>query len=131
MQLPEIVKAVFESETFISMATCSADGRPNICNVGGKFLRSDGKIIVVDNYMDKTLKNILENNEVALLVRKDRESYQIKGTARYVTSGAEYDEAYKWMKAVGEKYPVKGALIMEVLSVFNSMSGPDAGKRMA
>lgn len=130
MLLKKEVAEIFKSEKSHQFATSSVDGIPNICNIGAKYIREDGKIVVVDNFMNKTLSNLKENSEVSILIRHERESYQIKGTAIYLTQGEEYEEAYKWMKAIGDKYPARGAIIITVNSVFNSITGPTAGERV-
>lgn len=130
MILKKEIADIFEKELFHQFATSSKDGIPNICTIGAKYLRDDGKIIVVDNFMNKTLANLLENPEVSILIRREKEYYQIKGTAIYHTSGKEYEEAYKWMKAVAERYPAKGAVVVTVHSVYNSITGPTAGDRV-
>lgn len=129
MLLKKEVSEIFENEMYHQFAKVSKDGVPNICNVGAKYIREDGKIIVIDNYMRKTLSNVLENPEVSLLIRRGKESYQIKGTAVYVSVGKEHEYAQKWMKSVNEKYPVKGAIIVTVKSVYNSMSESTAGDK--
>lgn len=129
MLLKKEVSEIFENELFHQFATVSKDGVPNICNVGAKYIREDGKIIVIDNYMRKTLSNVLENPEVSILVRRGKESYQIKGTAVYVSEGKEYEDAHQWMKSVNDRYPAKGAIVVTVHSVYNSMSGSTAGDR--
>ena len=128
--MDENVKDIFENEPYHQLATSSKSGIPNICNIGAKFIRDDGKIVVVDNYMRKTIENLKENSEVAILVRREKESYQIKGVARYVNSGEEYKEGRDWMKSKGDKYPAKGAVIIEVDSVYNSMTGESAGLKI-
>lgn len=130
MLLKNEVAEIFENEAYHQFATSSPDGKPNICNIGGKFIRDDGKIVIVDNFMKKTIANLKENPEIAILIRREKESYQIKGTARYLTSGEEYDQAYKWIKAKGDKYPAKGAIIVTIHSVYNSMTGKNAGERL-
>ena len=130
MLLKKEVAEIFENEAYHQFATSSRDGKPNICNIGGKFIRDDGEIVMVDNFMKKTIANLQENSEIAILIRREKESYQIKGTARYLTTGEEYDQAYKWMKAKGDKYPAKGAIIITIHSVYNSMTGKNAGERL-
>ena len=130
MFLKKEVADIFENEPYHQFATASNDGKPNICNIGAKFIRDDGKIVIVDNFMKKTIANLQKNSEIAILIRKEKESYQIKGTALYLTSGEEYDQAYKWMKAKGDKYPVKGAIIIAIHSVYNSMTGKNAGEKL-
>jgi hypothetical protein len=129
MLLPENVKEIFVNEKCHQLGTCSKDGIPNVCSIGAKYLREDGKIVVVDNYMVKTRENILANPNVSILIRKGGESYQLKGRCSYVTEGEEYEEARKWMKAIGEKYPAKGALIIEVDEIYNSAAGEHAGEK--
>ncbi|MDD2411280.1 MAG: pyridoxamine 5'-phosphate oxidase family protein [Bacteroidales bacterium] len=130
MILKKEIAEIFEQEQLHQFATASCDGIPNICTIGAKYIREDGKIVVIDNYFNKTLSNLKENPEVAILVRREKESYQIKGTAVYVSEGKEFEEAYKWMKAVNEKYPAKGAVIITVHSVYNSIAGPTAGDKI-
>ncbi len=130
MTLTKEVEEIFVNEKYHQLATSSNEGVPNICNIGGKYIRDDGKIIVVDNFMNKTIKNITFNPQVSILIRREKESYQIKGTSEYLTEGDEYKEAYKWMKSKGDKYPAKGAIIITVTEVFNAMTGANAGKKI-
>ncbi len=130
MKLPKKVKDIFVNEAVHQLATSSLDGIPNISNVGAKYLLDDESIVVVDNYMDKTLSNILANPRVAILVRTERESYQIKGSSTYLTEGPIYEEAKKWMGSVSKVFPAKGALLIKIEEIFHSSSGQDAGKKL-
>lgn len=130
MILKKEIAEIFEQEQLHQFATASRDGIPNICTIGAKYIREDGKIVVIDNYFNKTLSNLKENAEVSILIRRVKESYQIKGTAVYVSEGKEYEEAYKWMKAINEKYPARGAVIITVHSVYNSASGVGSGDKI-
>ncbi len=130
MKIPEKVKDIFNNEPVHQLATSSKNGVPNVCNAGAKYLLNDETIIIIDNYMDKTLANILENPLVAILVRSGKESYQIKGRCSYLSSGSLYEDAKKWMKSVGEKYPAKGALKIEIEEIYNSNSGSGAGEKI-
>ena len=130
MKLPKKVKDIFVNEAVHQLATSSLDGIPNISNVGAKYLLDDESIVVVDNYMDKTLSNILVNPRVAILVRTERESYQIKGSTTYLTVDTIYEYAKKWMGSVSKVFPAKGALLIKIEEIFHSSSGPDAGKKL-
>ncbi|MDD5069892.1 MAG: pyridoxamine 5'-phosphate oxidase family protein [Candidatus Omnitrophica bacterium] len=129
MKMPEKVKDIFNNEPVHQFATSSKTGVPNISNVGAKYLLDDETIIIVDNYMVKTLSNIIENPAVSILIRSGRESYQIKGSCSYFISGDIYEKAKKWMKSIGEKYPAKGALQIKVENIYNSNSAPGSGER--
>ena len=130
MKLPKRVKEIFNNEPVHQLATASKTGVPNIANAGAKYLLDDESIIIVDNYMVKTLSNVLENPAVSILLRSGKESYQIKGNCSYFTSGALYEVAKKWMKSIGEKYPAKGVLKIKVEDIYNSNSGAGAGERL-
>lgn len=127
MKLKEEIYEIFVTEKCHQFATSTKSGIPNICNIGGKYIRDDGKIIFIDNYMKTTISNIKENPEVSILIRREKESYQIKGTAIYLTQGEEFNEAHKWMKSKGDKYPAKGAILITIHTVYNSMTGDNAG----
>ncbi len=130
MKMPKKVKEIFNNELVHQLATLSNTGIPNISNIGAKYLLDDETIMVVDNYMKKTLSNIIENPAVAILVRSGKESYQIKGRCSYLKSGPIYEEAKKWMKSIGTKYPAKGVLKIKVEEIFNSTSGCGSGERI-
>lgn len=130
MKIPEKVRDIFVNEPVHQLATSSAAGAPNIANIGAKYLLDDETVIVVDNYMKKTLSNVLENPLVAILIRKGGESYQLKGRCRYLKSGPMYDKAKKWMKSIAEKYPAKGALEIKVEEIYNSASGSGSGEKI-
>jgi len=128
MKIPDEVKEIFKNEKCHQLATTSAEGVPNICNIGAKYLRDDDAIVIVDNYMKKTLANVLSNPNVSVLIRREKVSYQIKGKCRYINKGSEYEQVKKWMKSVAERYPAKGALIITVEDIFDSTTGPNAGE---
>jgi hypothetical protein len=130
MKIPEKVKDILVNEPVHQLATSSVAGVPNVSNIGAKYLLDDETIIVVDNYMKKTLSNILENPVVAILIRRGSESYQLKGKCRYLESGPIYSKAKNWMKSISEKYPAKGALEIKVEEVYNSASGFDSGEKI-
>jgi len=130
MKIPKKIKEIFNNEPVHQLATSSKTGIPNISNVGAKYLFNDETIIIVDNYMVKTLSNIIANPVVSILLRSGKESYQIKGSCSYVTSGALYEEAKKWIKSIGEKYPAKGVLKIKVEDIYNSNSGGGAGEKL-
>ena len=130
MKIPEKIRQIFDSAPVHQLATSSCAGIPNVCNVGARYLWDEETIIIVDNYMKKTLSNVLENPVVAVLFRSEKESYQIKGRCCYLDSGPLYEEARKWMRSRGDKYPVKGALKISVDEIFNSAGGPGAGDKI-
>ena len=130
MKMPAKVRTMFESEKYFQLITASPQGVPNACTIGAKYVQDDETIVIIDNYFKKTLENLTANPKVALLARTEKVSYQIKGTGRYLTEGAEYEKARDWMKARGSKYPAKGALYVAVEETYHSTAGPNAGKKV-
>lgn len=72
----------------------------------------EGKIWLINYFMDKTLSNILGNRSVALVCWRKMMGYQIKGVVSYVTSGQDFDEAVKWIKSILPDRVVKGLIII-------------------
>ncbi len=72
----------------------------------------DGKIWLIDYFMNKTLANILNNKSVAFVCWRKMMGYQIKGVVSYTTSGQDFDEAVKWIKSILPDRVVKGLIIL-------------------
>lgn len=87
----------------LSLATCDLENRPNTVAVSYCRVVEGNKILITDNYMNKTRINLLMNNKVALAIwtSDQKEGYQFKGIAEYLISG-------KWKKAVNEDPNNKG-----------------------
>ncbi len=72
----------------------------------------DGKIWLINYFMDKTVSNILEQKDVSLVCWKAMMGYQIKGFAQYLSEGSDFDEAVSWIKSVLPDRVVKGLIII-------------------
>lgn len=72
----------------------------------------DGKIWLINYFMDKTLSNVLGSKVVALVCWRKMMGYQIKGNVSYVTEGQDFDEAIKWIKSILPTRIVKGLIIL-------------------
>ena len=59
---------------------------------------------------------------------KPREAYKFNGTARYVTSGPEYDFANSAMKKKTPNRNFKGVVVIKVEQVYDVKAGPTAGQ---
>jgi len=129
MKIREDIENILLSEKYFQLATVSEKEIPNICTIGAFYLE-DEKIIIIDNYFNKTLENINNNNNVSILIRKEKESYQLKGKGKYFSSGEVYLKAREWMKNKNDKYPAKGVLIVNVEDIYNSIPGDNAGEKI-
>jgi len=72
----------------------------------------DGKILLVDYFMEKTVENVLKNDSVSLVCWKDMKGFQIKGICDYLTSGEHFDETVEWAKTEHPDRTVKGVLLI-------------------
>jgi len=117
-RLPEEVKsAMAAANDAFPFATCSKDQVPNLIYLTYLKVVDDETVLVADNYLDKTLRNIQENPRACFAVRdKEKGSYQVKGSIERKTSGPLYEEVQKWVEA---KHPRKAAVILHVEEVYN------------
>lgn len=131
VKLPSDVKDVLLKQKLLPIATANAKGVPNVVFVGmWKFL-DDENIMIVDNFFNKTRKNLEENPRVAIVAydAETKKSYQVKGSITIETEGSHYDEAAQM--AASKKLPGKAAVIMHVEEIYNAAYGPNAGMQIA
>jgi predicted pyridoxine 5'-phosphate oxidase superfamily flavin-nucleotide-binding protein len=116
-QLPDAVKKAISKQEIFPVATSSQDQIPNVAYIAYLKVIDDQTILIADNYLNKTRKNILSNGNVAFAVRdEEKGSFQIKGTAERLTEGAMFDEVQKW---VPDKLPKVAAVVMHVEEIYN------------
>lgn len=122
------VRALLEKRTEWVLAT-ESDGNPNCIPVFFTKVLSDGTLAIGDAFMNKTLKNIEKNDRIAISVfEMPPQGYQIKGIAKYVTSGSVVEAMNAAASAFG--LACKGALIVEINEVYVTSPGPDVGKKI-
>lgn len=120
-----------KNKTFI-LATAGKDGKPNGVPVGMANIISDEEIMVVDNLMAKTRKN-LEENPVAAITYwspEDHYGYQVKGKIRLETSGARLDETRQKLKESGFPVTPKAIVILSVEEAYYIGMGKDSSKNL-
>lgn len=95
--LPEEVRKAWDNRNEVAVfSTVREDGTPNCIYVTcvGMF---DDKLVVADNYFEKTRANILAGSKgVILFMTKEGTPYQVKGSLEYHQSGALFDDMKKW-----------------------------------
>lgn len=117
MIIPSSVKQLIES-TPVAIATVMPNGDPNV--IGVAYVKVvDDQIIVTNNFMNQTLKDIEHNPHVAVIVwNQNLEGYKIIGEAKHFQEG-------EWMDFVknipeNKNMPTKGALVITVSKVISS-----------
>lgn len=91
----------------------------------------EGKIWLINYFMDKTLSNILENKSVALVCWRKMMGYQIKGVVSYVTSGQNFDEAVKWIKSILPDRVVKGLIVLTPNEIYDISPTKDTKEKIS
>jgi len=101
----------------VVLATVNNDGMPNIIYVGCVSLYDEERLVVADNFFDKTRKNIESGCKgAALFITDDKKAYQLKGSLEYHRTGPVYDNMKEWNPP---KLPGHAALALVVEEVYS------------
>ena len=100
----------------MALATVGEGNIPHVIAVA--FVKvKDGKMVITDNYMVDTIRNIQNNKNVALAVwnkewQEDCKGFEFSGTAEYHMG----DEWHNFVKSLPENEgePCKGAIVVTV-----------------
>ncbi len=128
---PEMAEIFRANKTFM-LATASLKGVPNVAPMGMVILQDDLETIwIVDNYMNKTLCNMLDNPVAAIsVVQPDGHiAYEFKGTVKIENSGADYEKAVAFAHSKSDKYPAKNLIKISVTEIYCETPGPGAGAK--
>lgn len=86
-KITEEIKTLIENNP-MAVATVMPDGRPNVIGVAFVKVVSENQILITDNYMNQTVKDISNKPNITLLTwDKDMNGYKFVGTANYFSSG--------------------------------------------
>lgn len=119
IKIEKELKNLIENEA-LAFSTSDEKGNPHVIAVGFAKVISQDEILITDNYMNQTPKNLQKNNHVALAVwcanwKKDCIGYELKGIAQYINSG-------KWLEFVkkmpeNKGMPAKGAILIKINTI--------------
>ena len=107
-------KKIFQKGQELVLATASKNGEPN-ANVVESLGFCDGKLMVIDVVMNRTIKNLRANPKICVYGASRGKYYRLTGAVRLVTSGKYFDWCVKYSKG----YKVRTAIIIKVKSVFD------------
>jgi len=125
----EMMEAIEKDLVFL--ATTNNEGIPNVVPIGFARPIDSQSILIADNYMNKTHKNIEENPHVSLVTKDAKMNpYQFKGTAEIFESGKFFDEVVEWAQNVMTKLNPKAAIVVKVTEIYSVQPGPEAGKKI-
>ena len=100
----------------IILATSSLKGDPRAIFVEANQAKDD-KIIITDNEMETTRRNLLENKQVFILVSEEDYSYclKISGKAEYYTEGKYFD--FVRNLEANKDFLQKGAIVITIKNI--------------
>lgn len=135
IKFTEEMKEVAEKGKPFVIATASPGGEPNAVPITFAKIVSEDEIILVDNFMRKTIQNIEANPIVSVSVWAKMDTgksigYQFKGKAREERSGELFNNAVEWTKSIASQLNPKGVVIVKVDSIYISTAGPTAGNKV-
>ena len=117
-KLPDILCSAWEDrEGPTVFATADKNGAPNAIYVTSIKLLAEGKVVIANNFFQKTLANIASGSRGAVLfITREGKSYQLKGSIEYFESGAIYEDMKKW---ADPQYPRVGAAVLHVEEAYS------------
>jgi len=117
MKIALSVKKIIEQNP-LAFATI-INKKPYVIGVASCKIIDTDKILITDNFMKTTVRNLLENNNIALVVwNKMEEGYQFLGKAKYYKKGKWLNYAKDLKENKG--LPAKGAIVIKVLKIIKS-----------
>ena len=116
-QLPEKVCAAWEKRQGpVVLTTVDSENVPNAIYATCVSKFDEGKIVIADNYFDKTRKNILAGSRGSVLfITGDGKAFQVKGALEYHKEGPIFDDMKKWNPA---RHPGHAAAVLIVEEVY-------------
>ncbi len=117
-KLPKIVdEAWINREERTIFTTVDKDGVPNSVYITCTARYGEDLIVIADNYLDKTKKNIFSGSKGSVLfITKDGTAYQAKGTIEYHREGEIFDDMKIWNP---KKHPGHAAVALKVEEVYS------------
>jgi len=115
--LPELVsKAWEEREKAVVFSTVSPDGTPNAIYATCAARFGEDRIVVANNYFNKTMQNIQAGSKGSILfITTEGKSFQIKGSLEYFEEGEIFDDMKRWNPT---RLPGHGAVALRVEEVY-------------
>ena len=117
MKLPAIVKDAWKNRDGpIVLATVDPEGTPNAIYAGSVSLYDDERIVIADNYFDKTRRNIQAGSLGAVLfITADKKAYQVKGLIEYHEGGPIFEDMKRWNPA---RHPGHAAAVLLIREIY-------------
>ncbi|MCU1346599.1 MAG: Adenylate cyclase [Acidimicrobiia bacterium] len=119
------IEACFQGAIPAVIATCSADGEPNITHLSQVYLIDDEHVGVSNQFFTKTANNLADNPVASILVVEPSgcESYQLLvHYERRDTDGPLYHEARHSVEAIAALTGMAGVFEVRAVDVFRVLN---------
>jgi uncharacterized protein len=101
----------------VVLGTVDGNGAPNIIYATCVSMYGEDRLVVADNYFDKTRKNIKAGSKgSALFITKDKKAYQLKGSFEYVDKGTVFEDMKKWNPPQHPGHAAAALVVEEIYS---------------
>lgn len=117
-KLPQIILNEWSHKTGAPVVTTvDEEGNTNSIYATCVSIYNDEKILIANNYFNKTLKNIEKGCKGNFLfLTEDKKGYQLKGTYTHYTQGDMFDDMKTWNP---ETLPGVGVAVLEVTEIYS------------
>jgi len=112
MEIREIKDKI--EKAIIAVATVDSENKPHVIAVMYVKIKDD-KIVITNNYMSSTLKNLNNNPNVSLVFWEKEKGWRIDGRAEYFNSGEWLDFVKGLPENKGES--ANGALVIDIENI--------------
>ena len=117
-KLPNIILNEWANKTSAPVVTTvDEEGNTNSIYATCVSIYNEEKILIANNFFNKTLKNIEKGCKGNFLfITEDKKSYQLKGVYTHYTKGDMFDDMKKWNS---KTLPGVGVAVLEVNEIFS------------
>jgi hypothetical protein len=129
-KVTEDIKKSLKAVKLAFLSTATKDGTPNVVPIGAFKFLDDERLLISDQFFDKTLKNLKENPQIALAWWGESDGFQIKGDVTIHTDDEVFKQNVEWMHSILDTVNPKSAIVCKITSVYMVEPGPDAGKKI-
>ena len=113
----KVSKAWDEKKGPVIFTTVDDQGIPNAIYATCVNKFKQDRIVIADNFFDKTRKNILRGSKGSILFITDEgKAYQIKGTIEYHKEGDIFEDMKKWNP---KQHPGHAATVLKVEEIYS------------
>jgi predicted pyridoxine 5'-phosphate oxidase superfamily flavin-nucleotide-binding protein len=125
MKISDVIKDVWpRREGPLVLTTVSSDGVPNSIYATCVNIYKGDRILIADNYFDKTRRNLKAGSKGSVLfMTDDKKAYQLKGTLEYHMEGPLFDDMKKWNPPQHPGHAVAAVVIDSIYSGAKRLDG--------